>query len=133
MNTLKAAKLVRRSILPLAIVVVVWFYLSVGFLRVPQGMDTMTATHPEGSLCLIDKRSGAVQPGTVVFVDAFGGTVLTRVQALHDGFIEVRHDNPDSQLPSGEDLGLLPLSMVRGVVLAVFPPDPAAKDLPHGR
>ncbi len=133
MNTLKAAKLVRRSMLPLAIVVIVWFYLSVGFLRVPQGMDTMTATHPEGSLCLIDKRSGAVLPGTVVFVDAFGGTVLTRVQSLHDGFIEVRHDNPDSQLPSGEDLGLLPVSAVRGVVLAVFPPDADAKDLPHGR
>lgn len=133
MNTLKSAKLVRRSMLPLAIVVIVWVYFSVGFLRVPEGMDTMTGTHPEGSLCLIDKRSSAVQVGTVVFVDAFGGTVLTRVLARHDGFIEVRHDNPVSQLPSGEDLGLLPLSMVRGVVLAVFPPDPAVKDLPDGR
>ena len=101
MNTLKAAKLVRRSMLPLAIVVIVWVYLSIRLLRVPEGMDTMTGTHPEGSLCLIDKRSSAVQVGTVVFVDAFGGTVLTRVLARHDGFIEVRHDNPLSQLPSG--------------------------------
>ena len=133
MNSLKAARLVRRSILPVAIVLVVWIYLSVGFLRVPAGMDSMPQTHPEGSLCLIDKRRSAVQPGSVVFVDAFGGTVLSRVHSLHDGSIEVRHDNPSSQLPSGQNLGRLPLSQVRGVVLAVFPPDPAMKDLPDGR
>lgn len=133
MNTLKAARIVRRSMLPLALGLLVWIYLTVGLLRVPEGMDTMPSTHPEGSLCLIDKRRSAVHPGAVVFVDALGGTVLSRVRSVHDGLIEVQHDNPDSELPSGDDLGPLPLDGVRGVVLAVFPAEARAKDLPHGR
>ncbi len=133
MNTLGMAKLMRRLMLPLAAVVVLWVYTSVGFLRVPVGMDTLPATHPEGSLCLIDKRRGSVQPGTAVFADVRGGTTLSRVVSRDDGFVILQNDNPNSELPDSDELGPVPLRVVRGVVLAVFPPEADAKDLPRGR
>ena len=133
MNTIRAAGVMRRLMLPLALVVILWVYLSVGMLRVPVGMDTLAKTHPEGSLCLIDKRSSSVREGAVVFVDALGGTLLSRVSSRQDGFIRLRHDNRGSEFPDGERLGPLPLSAVRGVVVAVFPPEPDLRDLPHGR
>ena len=133
MNTLGMAKLMRRLMLPLAAVVVVWVYMTVGFLRVPEGMDTLPATHPEGSLCLIDKRKGSVQPGTAVFADVGGGTLLSRVVSRDNGFVVLRNDNPSSELPDGDELGPVPLRLVRGAVLAVFPPEPDVKDLPRGR
>ncbi len=133
MNTLRAAQLMRRLMLPAAVVVALWVYLTVGLLRVPLGMDTLTETHPEGSLCVIDKRSASVQTGAVVFVDALGGTLLSRVSSRDDGFIRLRHDNRGSAFPDGEELGPLPISAVRGVVLAVFLPETDLRDLPHGR
>ncbi len=133
MNTLRAAKLMRRLMLPVAGLVVLWVYLTVGLLRVPVGMDTLTETHPEGSLCVIDKRSGSIHQGAVVFVDALGGTLLSRVSSRADGFIRLRHDNRGSAFPDGEELGPLPIAAVRGVVLAVFPPKTDLPDLPHGR
>ncbi len=133
MNTLKAARLMRRLMLPFAVVLALWIYLSVGFLRVPMGMDTLPETHPEGSLCLIDKRSGAVQPGAVVFADVRGGTLLSRVVSRNNGFVVLQNDNSSSELPDSDELGPFPLGAVRGVVLAVFPPEPDGKDLPRGR
>ena len=69
----------------------------------------------------------------MVFVDALGGTLLSRVSSRRDGFIRVRHDNRGSEFPDGEKLGPLPVSAVRGVVVAVFPPETVLRDLPHGR
>ena len=123
----------RRLMLPIALALLLWVYLTVGFLRVPMGMDTLPATHPEGSLCLIDKRRGSVQPGTVVFADVRGGTTLSRVVSREDGYVLLQNDNPNSEFPDSDELGPLPVGAVRGVVLAVFPPEPDGKDLPRGR
>lgn len=122
----------RRAILPVSLLLLLWIYLSVGFLRIPEGMDTLPKTHPPGSLCLIDKRRGSVAEGAVVFVDVRGGTLLSRVVERSDGLIRMRHDNPDSELPD-EELGAVTLDRVRGTVLAVFPPEPDIGSLPDGR
>lgn len=133
MNTLGAARVVRRLMLPIAALLALWIYLTVGFLRVPKGMDTMPETHPAGSMCLIDKRRSSVREGTVVFVDVQGGTLLSRVTERGEDFVRLAHDNRDSQLPSGDNLGAVPLARVRGVILAVFGPESDSGNLPDGR
>ena len=59
-----------------------------------------------------------------MFVDLpGGGTLLTRVESVDADGIIVRHDNPASRFPDGEELGPLPLAAVRGLVLTSFVPD----------
>ena len=85
----RLARFVRRLILPVALVCFLVLYLTVGFLRVPAGMDTMLDI-PGGSLCVIDKRSGSVQPGIPVFVDlGDGSTLLSRVVERDDGRVKM--------------------------------------------
>ena len=128
----RLARLVRRLILPVALLCFLLLYLTVGFLRVPRGMDTMPEI-PGGSLCVIDKRSGSVQPGIPVLVDLEdGSTLLSRVIERDEDRIRVRNDNDASRLPDSDELGWLSLSAVRGSVLAVFAPD-GKEALPRDR
>ena len=110
----------RITLLGLIVAVLIfssWF----GVLRVPQGMDALKDIIPP-SVCLIDKREGSVMEGSAVFVDLpEGGTVLSRVvELLPDGKMRLQNDNDESVQPDSDELGLLPLASLRGVVLVVF-------------
>lgn len=115
------------------IVTVLLFSWWFGVLRVPVGMDGLSDILPP-SVCLIDKRESSVLVGSAVFVDLpAGGTVLSRVVELSpDGQMRLENDNPDSVQPDSNELGLLPLDSLRGVVLVVFagqgPPGELVRD-----
>lgn len=119
--------------LPFALLCGLALWLCFGLLRVPAGMDTTPAV-PPGSTCVIDKRSGAAQVGSLVFVDVpGGGTVLSRVREVAaDGGLLLRHDNLESRLPDSRALGALPRTALRGTVLTVFVPD-TTSELPGGK
>lgn len=119
--------------LPLALGCAALLWLCFGAMRVNQQMDTLIDTVPPGSLCIVDKRQGAAQPGDAVFVQlADGGILLSRVTArAADGSLTVRNDNRDSRWPDSASLGPLPASALRGTVRVVFPPDhPDQVELP---
>ena len=92
-----------------------------GVVRVPAGMDALPAISAD-SVCLIDKREGSVMVGSAVFVDLpEGGTVLSRVAELLPGDkMRLQNDDAESVQPDSEELGLVPLECLRGVVLVVF-------------
>ena len=104
-----------------------------GLLRVPEGMDTMPLSHPEGAVCLIQKRPWSVSPGAVVFLDLpDGSTVLTRVVSVsEDGELKIRHDNRSSRFVGLERGGPYRIEDVRGVVITAFVSK--AQDAPRAR
>ncbi len=125
------AKVMRRLLLPVAVLSAVILWFCFGVLRVPKGMDT-TPSVPGGSLCLVDKRQAAVVPGALVFVDVGdGATLLTRVVAVdHETErFTCAHDEETSRFASYA--GELPLAAVRSTVLATFLPDQAAEEVPR--
>ncbi len=131
--SLRAARFVRRAMLPFAIVCGVVLWWCFGVLRVPQGMDT-TPEAPPGSVCIIDKRQGSAQPGKLAFVDLpAGGTLLSRITARDErGLLTLTNDRAQSQLPDSRTLGPLPVARVRGTVLVVLLPE-AAAELPRAK
>ncbi|MGE3174106.1 MAG: hypothetical protein AB7O97_15875 [Planctomycetota bacterium] len=123
-HSLRLARLARRLTLPLALVLGAALFWCFGAIRVPAGMDTLPEI-PPGSLCILDRRDGRLQPGMAVFVDLpDGSTLLSRIEAVDDeGRLIVRNDNARSRLPDSAAFGALPRSAARGVVLVVFPGD----------
>lgn len=124
-DTTRATRWVRRAMLPAVLLGALVLWVCFGAQRVHQAMDTLPDSVPPGSLCIVDKRSGAAQPGRAVFVQlADGGILLSRVQArADDGSLVLRNDNQDSRFPDSRQLGPVPLARLRGTVLVVFPPD----------
>lgn len=120
----RAAKVLRRLMLPFAVVAIGVFWWCFGALQVPAGMDTMPAI-PPGSVCIIDKRKGSARVGHEVFVDLpQGGTLLSRVVDVDaDDRLVLRNDDPQSRLPDSAQLGALPRHCLRGTVLVVFAAD----------
>ncbi len=121
-RTLQWAGRIRRAMLPLAIVLGVLLWWNYGTLTVPRGMDSMP-DYPPGTLCIIAKEPGNLAVGQVVFVDLGGGTVLTRITALDEETVTVRHDADDSALPDSDEVGPLPRSAVRALLLTAFRSD----------
>lgn len=120
MNTLRATRWMRRAIVPVALLCAVALLWNYGTISVPAGMDTMSRDYPPGTVCLVLKRPSRVAPNSVVFVDVAGGTLLTRVAGVTDEGLLVEHDNPQSRFPDRDELGLLPYTAVRGLVLTAF-------------
>lgn len=122
MNTIRATRIVLRLGVMLLVLCAVVLYWNFGLLRVPAGMDTMTDTHPPGTLCVIEKAPSSLEEGAVVFIDLpDGSTVLTRVVTVHgDGSIAVRHDNRGSVFTYLEAHGPYRGAAVRGLVLTMF-------------
>lgn len=118
-DTLRITRILRRAMLPLAIVLFVLLWWSFGTVTIPPGMDTVPSA-PPGSLIVIAKRPGALQPGNLILVRVGGGSLLTRVDRVVGDRLWVRHDNPDSRFPDGDELGPLPRDAVQGLVLTVL-------------
>lgn len=133
-DPVRLARVLRRSILPLALLAVVLFLLRFGALRVPAGMDSMPSI-PPGSLCLIDKWHSSAQPGDEVFVDLPDGSVLlSRLVAVgEDGSLVVQNDADASRLPDSDQFGPLPRQRLRGTVLVVFAGQGAPGEAVRGR
>ena len=129
----RIARRIRRYTLPFLALMVLYLWWNYGLLTVPGGLDTMPATPPPGSTCLIDKGSATAKVGSVVFVRTDRGITMSRVVAIEEGEDGPRfllaNDNAESRIPDGSELGAQPPSAIEGVVLVVFPPDDA-RDLP---
>ncbi len=108
--------------LPVALVCALLVWWRFGTIRVPAGMDTMGEAFPPGAVCLVDEHPSAVLPGQVVFVEVGGRLYLTRVAEVDDDGFSVANDDPNSRLGDGRDLGRLPFTALRGVVLTTFTP-----------
>ena len=125
LDSMRAARLVRRVLPFVAVGSAILLYTHFGVVKVPAGMDTMPRVAPPGSLCLIHKRPPALGVGSLVFVELperdGGGTLLSRVSRVTDAGIEVEHSNSGSRLPSSAQFGMLPRAAVRGVVITVWP------------
>ena len=126
---MRAARMVKRLALPFMLGGVVLLWMQYGVLTVPDGMDTMPDTHPPGTRCLVEKTPRRVPVGAVIFVDVRGGTMLSRVDALTEGGIMLKHDNTHSRFADLQERPV-PLSAVRGLVLVSLSPTPEA---PRGR
>lgn len=123
----------RRSMLPLALLLGFLLWWNYGTLTVPAGMDTMPEEYPPGSLCVIEKRPGSVAPGEVVFFEWGGGMLLSRVSRVEGDRFWVEHDAPDSRFPDGDELGAIGVSAVYGLVLTAFVGEPALPEGADGR
>lgn len=133
-DTLRAARLARRAMLPAVLLSAMVLYWCFGVMRVNSAMDTLPDKVPPGSLCVIDKRQSAAGVGDAVFVEAPGGGILlSRVTARgDDGSLTLRNDNSQARFPDSDDFGPVPASALRGTVRVVFPPD--RPELPaHGK
>jgi hypothetical protein len=116
----RVAKYVRRITPIVAFVCVGVLWLNFGWLRVPAGMDT-TPSAPPGSLCIIRKRPGPAAVGSLVFANVpGGGVVLSRVVARDGDAVVLRHDDPDSRMPSSEHFGAVPDEEIAAVVISVL-------------
>ncbi|HLU38203.1 MAG TPA: hypothetical protein VK081_02385 [Planctomycetota bacterium] len=121
---LRAAKVVRRLALPVVLLGGLLLWRNYGMFTVPEGMDTLPDSHPPGTRCLVEKRPSRVRPGSVVFVEARGGILLSRVDAVLPGDrILLAHENPRSRFADLQDQPF-PLSAVRALVLVAFVPTP---------
>ncbi|MHC5064022.1 MAG: S24/S26 family peptidase [Planctomycetota bacterium] len=130
LDSMKAARLIRRAMLPIAILLGFLLYWNYGWLRVPVGMDTMPGEYPAGTLCLIDKRPSRLVEGSVVFVDlAEGGTLLARVAAVVEQGFWLKSDNPDSRFAERLQAEAMPRESIRALVLTSF----SAEAGPDGR
>ena len=129
-DPLKTARLLRRLMLPLALLLGLGLYWSFGWIRVPSGMDTMPDIHPAGSLCFVLKRPSVISVGAVVFVDLpGGGTLLARVvTVLEEGF-ELAADNPKSTFADMLRRTFHSPEALRAQVITSFSPESSG----HGR
>ena len=64
-----------------------------------------------------------IRAAVPVMKTAGGGTVLTRITALDDETVTVRHDAEDSALPDSDEVGPLPRAAVRALLLTAFRSD----------
>ncbi|MBK8976820.1 MAG: hypothetical protein IPM29_12955 [Planctomycetes bacterium] len=118
-DTLRAAGLMRRALLPVAVLLALLLWRSYGTLRVPDGMDTTPAV-PPGSLCVIEKSPGDLRPGQLVFAELGGGLVLSRIRAVDADGVLLENDSRSSRLPDSRQLGPVPRSAIRALVLSTF-------------
>jgi type IV secretory pathway protease TraF len=134
LDPLRLARIVRRSMLPIALGAAAIFWVCFGMVKVPLGMDTMPTIPPE-SLCVLDKRVSQAGVGHEVFVEVpDGGTLLSRVlEVTPDDRIVVRNDNAQSLLPDSRVFGPLSRSRVLGVVIFVVPGPSFANEEIRGR
>jgi hypothetical protein len=130
-NTLRLSRAIRRIMLPLAVLLGFLLWWNYGTLTVPDGMDTLPDEYPPGCLCVIDMRPGAPRAGQVVFVAFRGGLLLTRIARVEGEVLFADHDDA-ARYPDGDELGPLPVTAVRAVVLTAFVPDPAPAEVPPG-
>lgn len=123
-DPLKAARWLRRAMIPVAIILGIALYMSFGWIRVPMGMDTLPGSYPEGSLCFVLKRPSVVSPGAVVFVDLpGGGTLLARVSAIFEGGFELTADDPESRFAAMLSGMVHRPAALRAQVITSFSPD----------
>ncbi len=126
LDSMKAARLMRRAMLPLAILMGLLLYLNYGWLRVPTGMDSMSANYPPGTLCLIDKRPSGLARGSVVFVDLpDGGSLIARVTSVAETGLYLAADNPGSRFADLLSARPFPRDAIRALVLTGFKSEPS--------
>ena len=123
----KFARWLRGVTLLASVALGLWCYACFGTEWVPPGMRTVPAIAP-GSLCLVDRRAGAVQVGRDVFVRAGGIRLLTRVEALAGDRVTVANPDPLAPFPDSRSFGAIARDQVMGVVLVVFAPDDPRTD-----
>lgn len=117
----RVARFVRRVTLVLAVGLGLWCYASFGTEWVPPGMRTVPAIEP-GSLCVVDRRAGAVQVGRDVFVRVNGVRLLTRVTAIDGDAVTVHNPDAMAPYPDSRAFGALARRQVLGAVMVVFSP-----------
>lgn len=124
---------IRRLALFVVAVALVYFFVCYGTYTVVPGMDTIPQ-YPPGTTCIIQKNPGSVPVGSVVLIEVENGAgLLSRVAAVRDGTITIRHDNRESVFVNHEERSY-PIDRVRGLVLAGLLPDsqPPA-EVPQGK
>ena len=126
-GSLRAGRVVRRLILPIALVCFLALYLCFGFLRVPQGMDTMPDVYPPGTTCLIQRHpTSVVANKSIVFLEVESGAapLLVRVLKFENGRIYPFVENPQSRFAAYAEESY-PFDKVRSLVLTGVIPDSA--------
>ena len=124
----RLSSVLRRGLLPLSLVLGLLLWWNYGTIRVPEGMDTLPDEYPPGSLCVVDKRPGAPRVGEVVFFSHRDGVLLSRIARVDGGSVYFDHDDA-SRFPDGEELGPVPASAIRSLLLTALVPDrPGGRD-----
>ncbi|MGA1525740.1 MAG: hypothetical protein ACO4CT_11500 [Planctomycetota bacterium] len=122
MDPTRLSVVLRRGLLPLALVLGLLLWWNYGTIRVPEGMDTLPDEYPAGTLCVVDKRPGAPRVGQVVFFAHRDGVLLSRIARIEDGFLFFEHAAA-SRFPDGEELGPVPPEAVQALLLTALVPD----------
>ena len=124
MNPTPLSYVLRRGLLPVAIVLGVMLGVNYGTIRVPAGMDTLPDEFPPGSLCVVDKRPGPPRVGEVLFFLHRDGVLLSRVARVEGGAVYFDHSDA-SRFPDGEELGPVSVDQIHALLLTAFVPDGA--------
>lgn len=124
MDPTRLSYVLRRGLLPVAIVLGVLLGVNYGTIRVPAGMDTLPDEFPPGSLCVVDKRPGRPRVGEVLFFFHRDGVLLSRVARVEGDAVFFAHSD-SSRFPDGEELGPVPIQQVHALLLTAFVPDAA--------
>ncbi|MGC6486611.1 MAG: hypothetical protein ACON4Z_03125 [Planctomycetota bacterium] len=117
----RLARWARRATLVLGLGGVVVALLKLDTCWVAPGMNTVEEI-PAGSWLLLDRWCSGLRVGSDVVVATPHGELVSRVSAVSDGVVSIRHPNPDATWGDSRLFGPLPREQVRGTVLVAFAP-----------
>ncbi|MBI5850065.1 MAG: hypothetical protein HZB39_03365 [Planctomycetes bacterium] len=124
MNSVTLTRLVRRLLLPAAVVSAVLLWMHFGVMRVPDASLCFTDAYAPGTSCFVAKRPGVLVAGAVVFVATADGVALMRVARCEAELVHLAGPGA-SAFPDG-----VPRAAVRGLVLTGVSGSGAASDVP---
>lgn len=118
----RLARIARRVTLGIALVAVVWCLFKFETRWIQPGMNTMDEV-PGGSWVLLDRWATGLGVGSDVLVMTPHGEVVSRVSALDDETISIRHPNPTATWPDSGAFGPLQRDQLLGTIVAAFAPE----------
>jgi hypothetical protein len=106
---------IRRVGITVCLLLIALFFFRYGIWRVPEAVRGMPSV-PPGSWCVVSRGAGNVRPGsTVVFQDAGGHEIVSRVVACDAESVTLRDDAAPNTTH-----GPIPKSAIVGLVLTTF-------------
>ena len=121
----RVGRRLRRAMLAVFFLALVYFFSCYGMYTVAPGMDTMPA-YPPGTFCVIEKNPRNLEAGHSVIIlrAGAGGSLLSRVSRIEGDQIFIRHDNRRSVFLDHEKHSWA-VDDIRGLVLACFAAEPS--------
>lgn len=117
----RLARVARRVTVAIAGVALVVALAKFDTCWVAAGMNTVEEI-PAGSWLILDRWHGGLRVGSDVVVETPHGELVSRVSAIGDGVVSIRHPNPAATWGDSRLFGPLPLTQVRGTVMVTFAP-----------